>query len=224
MVCHLGHFFAVPIVFAIAAFWFNAALSGQDLLLCLYHPACVQTVHRNQNYHSHFWGRLQGTLRKMSLWDQDRLFQDAVHDRVQALPGIYCGSRDAAVRYIYHGTTLANFIELKSEQPPMTPAEFFGLLSAVPGVLEVVLHPQSKLEQGKRGHYYQERAFLVYSRAHPQHGIEFELTTHNHVKNCSTISALYKSQRNRSQAMEAWRILKHSVAGRELNAGVVEKI
>ena len=157
-------------------------------------------------------------------YEQDRLFQDAVHDRVQALPGIYCGSRDAAVRYIYRGTTLGNFIELKPEQPPMTPAEFFGLLSAVPGVLEVVLHPQSKLEQGKRGHYYQERAFLVYSRAHPQHGFEFELTTHNHVKNCSTISALYKSQGNRSRAMEAWRILKHSVAGRELNAGVVEII
>ena len=31
------HFFAVPIVFAIAAFWFNAAFSSQDLLLCVYH-------------------------------------------------------------------------------------------------------------------------------------------------------------------------------------------
>ena len=80
-------------------------------------------------------------------YEQDRLFQDAVHDLVQALPGRYCGSRHAAVRYIYQQTTLANFIELKSEQPPMTPAEFFELLSAVPGVLEVVPHPKSKLEQ-----------------------------------------------------------------------------
>ena len=80
-------------------------------------------------------------------YEQDRLFQDAVHDLVQALPGIYCGSRDAAVRYIYHGTTLGNFIELKPEQHPMTPPEFFKLLSAVPDVLEVVLHPKSKLEQ-----------------------------------------------------------------------------
>ena len=80
-------------------------------------------------------------------YEQDRLFRDAVHDLFQALPGIYCGSRDAAVRYIYHGTTLGNFIELKSEQPPMTPAEFFGLLSAVPDVLEVVPHPKSKLEK-----------------------------------------------------------------------------
>ena len=31
------HFFAVPIVFAITAFWFNAAFSSQDLLLCVYH-------------------------------------------------------------------------------------------------------------------------------------------------------------------------------------------
>ena len=69
-----------------------------------------------------------------------------------------------------------------------------------------------------------QTTFLVHSRAHPRHGIEFELTTHNHVNNCSTISALYKSQGNRSLAMEAWRILKHSVAGRELNAGVVEII
>ena len=150
-------------------------------------------------------------------YEQDRLFQDAVHDRVRALPGIYCGSRDAAVRYIYRQTTLANFIELKSEQPPMTPEEFFALLSAVPGVLKVVPHPKSKLG-------YQQHTFLVYSQAYPPHAIEFELTTHNHVKDCSTISALYKSQRNRSQALEAWRILKHSVAGRELNADVVEII
>ncbi len=155
---------------------------------------------------------------------QVRLFQKTVKRLAQALPGGYHGSRHAAMRYIYQETTLANFIELKSEQPPMTPAEFFELLSAVPGVLKVVPHPKSKLEQKKFGHYYQERAFLVYSRAHPRHGMEFELTTHNHVKNCSTISALYKSQGNRSRAMEAWRILKHSVAGRELNADVVEII
>ena len=88
-----------------------------------------------------------GIAMAVERYEQDRLFRNAVHDRVQALPGIYCGSRDAAVRYIYHGTTLGNFIELKSEQPPMTPAEFFGLLSAVPDVLEVVLHPKTKLEQ-----------------------------------------------------------------------------
>ena len=51
--------------FAIAAFWFNAALSGQDLLLCLYHPACVQTVHRNQNYHSHFLVTMHNTAQAL---------------------------------------------------------------------------------------------------------------------------------------------------------------
>ena len=61
---------------------------------------------------------------------QIRLFQDAVHERVQALPGRYLGSRHPVARYIYRETTMGNFIELKSEQPPMTPAEFFELLSA----------------------------------------------------------------------------------------------
>ena len=158
-----------------------------------------------------------GIAMAVERYEQDRLFQNAVHDRVQALPGIYCGSRDAAVRYIYRQTTLANFIELKSEQPPMTPEEFFELLSAVPDVLQVVPHPKSKLG-------YQQHTFWVYSQVYPPHAMEFELTTHNHMKDGSTISALYKSQRNRSQAMEAWRILKHSVAGRELNADVVEII
>ena len=76
--------------------------------------------------------------------EQVRLFQRTVNDLAQALPGGYHGSRHAAVRYIYPETTLANFIELKSEQPPMTPEEFFALLSAVPGVLKVVPHPKIK--------------------------------------------------------------------------------
>ena len=140
---------------------------------------------------------------ELESYKQDRLFQQTVHRLAQALPGRYRGSRHAAVRYIYRQTTLANFIELKSEQPPMTPAEFFELLSAVPGVLKVVPHPKSKLEQKKFGHHYQQRTFLVYSQAYPRHGMEFELTTHNHEKNCSTISALYKTQGNRPRAM-AW--------------------
>ena len=84
---------------------------------------------------------------ELESYKQDRLFQQTVHRLAQALPGRYRGSRHAAVRYIYRQTTLANFIELKSEQPPMTPEEFFALLSAVPGVLKVVPHPKSKLEQ-----------------------------------------------------------------------------
>ena len=151
-------------------------------------------------------------------WEQDRLFQDAVHDRVQALPGRYRGSRHPVARYIYRETTMGNFIELKSEQPPMTPAEFFELLSAVPGVLAV------QLEQKSLGRHYKQCTLFVYSQADPTHGMEFGLDTHSHEKPSSTISAVYKLQGNRSRAMEAWRILKHSVAGRELNAGVVEII
>ena len=96
----------------------------------------------------------------------------------------------------------------------MKPAEF----------LSVVAHPQSKAEQNNHGDHYQERNFLVYSQAYPRHGMEFELTKHNHEKGGSTISACYKTQGNRPRAMEAWRILKHSLAGRELNAQLVEKI
>ena len=110
------------------------------------------------------------------------------------------------------------FIELKREEPPMTLGKFWELLCDVPGVFAV------HLEQKTWGRHHKQCTLLVYSRAHPRHGIEFELTTRNHKNNCSTISALYKSQGNRSLAMEAWRILKHSVAGRELNAGVVEII
>ncbi len=80
-------------------------------------------------------------------YKQVRLFQQTVNHLAQALPGGYRGWRKVAMRYIYPRTTLANFIELKSEQPPMTPAEFFELLSAVPGVLAVAPHPKSKLEQ-----------------------------------------------------------------------------
>ena len=128
------------------------------------------------------------------------------------------------MRYIYPRTTLANFIELKFEEPPMRPAEFLELLSAVPGVLTVVPHPKSKAEQNNYGDHYQERNFLVYSQMYPKHGMEFELTKYNHENSGSTISACYKTQIDRPRTMEAWRILKHSVAGREFNAQVVEKI
>ena len=90
-------------------------------------------------------------------YKQHQFFKQTIDRFVQALPGGYRGSRKVAMRYIYPRTTLANFIELKSEQPPMTPAEFFELLSAVPGVLTVVPHPKSKSEQNNYGHHYQER-------------------------------------------------------------------
>ena len=86
-------------------------------------------------------------------YKQHQFFKQTIDRFVQALPGGYRGSRKVAMRYIYPRTTLANFIELKSEQPPMTPAEFLELLSAVPGVLTVVPHPKSKSEQNNYGHH-----------------------------------------------------------------------
>ena len=79
-------------------------------------------------------------------YKQHQLFKQTIDHFAQALPGGYRGSRKVAMRYIYPRTTLANFIELKFEESPMRPAEFLELLSAVPEVLEVVLHPKSKLE------------------------------------------------------------------------------
>ena len=149
---------------------------------------------------------------------QVRLFQQTVKHLARALPGGYHGSRRAARRYINEETTLSNFIELKPEEPPMTMAKFWELLCDVPGVLAV------QLEQKTLGRHHKQCTLLVYSQADPTHGMEFGLDTHSHEKPSSTISAVYKLQANRSQAMEAWRILKHSVAGRELNAGVVEII
>ncbi len=151
-------------------------------------------------------------------YKQVRLFQQTVKHLAEALPGGYHGSRHAAKRYIHPEITLANFIELKCEEPPMTLPDFFKLLCAVPDVVAV------KLEHKRLSHHYQQSTLLVYSQADPTHGMEFGLTTHSPEKPSSTISARYKLQGNRSQAMEAWRILKHSVAGRELNVAVVEII
>ena len=53
-------------------------------------------------------------------YKQHQFLKQTIDRFVQALPGGYRGSRKVAMRYIYPRTTLANFIELKSEQPPMT--------------------------------------------------------------------------------------------------------
>ena len=157
-------------------------------------------------------------------YKQHQIFKQTIDSFAQALPGGNHGSRKVAMRYTYPRTTLANFIGLKFEEYPMRPTEFLELLSAVPGVLSVVPNPKSKAEQRNYGDHYQERTFLVYSQMYPKHGMEFELTKYNHEQCGSTISACYKTQSDRPRAMDAWRILKHSVAGRELNAQLVEKI
>ena len=151
-------------------------------------------------------------------YKQVRLFQQTVKHLARALPGGYHGSRRAARRYINEETTLSMFIELKPEEPPMTLGKFWELLCDVPGVFAV------HLEQKTWGRHHKQCTLLVYSQPDPTHGMEFGLHTHSDDKPSSTISAVYKLQGNRSRAMEAWRILKHSVAGRELNAGVVEII
>ena len=57
--------------------------------------------------------------------------------------------------------------------------------------------------------------------------MEFELTENKHSKDKKkplTISACYKTQPNRFRALEAWRILRTAVAGKELDSRIVAKV
>jgi hypothetical protein len=56
--------------------------------------------------------------------------------------------------------------------------------------------------------------------------MEFELTESQHSKNPSlplTISACYKAQGNLEKSLEAWRILRAAVSGKELDSNIVSK-
>jgi hypothetical protein len=95
-----------------------------------------------------------------------------------------------------------------------------ALLESVQGVEKVVLHPKgSKADQRNYGDHYQAHNFHVFSSAYPSVGMEFELSRHQHSKDTrgkSTITALFKIVGNRAKQLVAWRILRASVAGREL--------
>ncbi len=168
---------------------------------------------------------------------QLNVFKQTIRDFAQSLPDEYRGSRLDAHRYTYANTTLANFIELALEHT-MEPEDFRALLRKVPGVTAVELHKCSKHDQGnpnaqdpkartrRKGHY-QAQNFMVYSTIFPGIGMEFELTENKHSKDKKkplTISACYKTQPNRFRALEAWRILRTAVAGKELDSRIVAKV
>ena len=103
----------------------------------------------------------------------------------------------------------------------------------------MALHAQSKADQNnpgaqdpknrkpRQGHY-QGRTFMVFSELYPTdcHGMEFQLTESLHSKDLSrplTISACYKMQGNLEKSLEAWRILRAAVSGKELDSNIVSK-
>ena len=156
----------------------------------------------------------------------------------QSLTGEYRGSRMKKARYMYENTVHANFIELSADAR-LEPDQFRELLENVEGVREVALHRTSKEEQGnfgaqdptrrspRRGHY-QAQNFMVFSTLFPNdcRGMEFELTESLHMRKVGlplTISACYKSQGSLHKSLEAWRILRAAVSGKELDSNVVSK-
>ena len=157
----------------------------------------------------------------------------------QSLTGGYRGSRLQKARYMYENTARANFIELGVEHQ-LSPDEFFDLLSQVTGVKTVSLSSQSKLEQNnpgaqdpnqrvRRQGHYQAQTFRVFSEVFPDdvRGMEFELTENQHSKDRSlplTISACYREQASNQRALEAWRILRAAVSGKELDERIVAKL
>ena len=170
---------------------------------------------------------------------QLQAIRKTLQEFAQALPGGYLGSRKAKARYMYKGIIRANFIELAEEHGCMEPEAFYDLLVKVKGVREVKLRAKSKAEQNnpgaqnpqartrRRGHY-QARTFLVFSHLYPEgKGMEFELTENDHMKDSTTItypltiSARYGGQPDDAHALEAWRILRLAVAGKELDQGIV---
>ena len=96
---------------------------------------------------------------------------------------------------------------------------------AVTGVERVSYHPAGTIRRPLSGDHYQEYNFLVYSRFFPDTGMEFELSRNNHYKSKGwpyTVSALFKTQGDRAKQMEAWRILRASVQGKELLPDLVD--
>jgi hypothetical protein len=162
--------------------------------------------------------------------------KDTMTKYAQSLTGGYQGSRMEKARYMYEKTIHANFIELSAKHQ-LEPEEFRTLLSNVHGVRDVALHPTSKEEQNnpgaqdpknrvRRQGHYQAQNLMVFSKLYPRdvYGMEFELTESKHCKNPNlplTISACYKEQGDNERALEAWRILRAAVSGKELDVRIV---
>jgi hypothetical protein len=116
---------------------------------------------------------------------------------------------------------MAGFIELApGPASAMTPEEFGDLLRRVPGVDRVIRHPKgTKTAQGNVGAHLQEHNWMVYSMLARGRGMEFEITRNKHARESGmpyTITAMFKHQADGRSCLEAWRILRAAVRGKEL--------
>jgi hypothetical protein len=134
------------------------------------------------------------------------------------------GSRREKQRYSYKSSSKGAFIELNSR---LEVDAWKVLLEGVRGVDSVGPHPKgTKADQGNDGDHYQATNFWVTSSIYPTVGMEFELSRHQHSKDkrrVFTVTALFKNVGSREKQLEAWRILRASVAGRELLPIFVEE-
>ena len=133
-------------------------------------------------------------------------------------------------RCMYENTVHVNFIELSADHR-LEPEEFRVLLENVQGVRQVTLHDKSKADQGNLGaqdpkhrtprrEHYRAHNFMVFSTLFPNdcRGMEFELTESLHMKR-----ACYKVQGTLDRSLEAWRILRTAVSGKQLHSNIVSK-
>ena len=120
-------------------------------------------------------------------------------------------------RFEYKANSSAGFVELAPEFPG-TAEDLYEELERVPGSLKVSWQT-TKTSQGNVGYHYGERNILMYSSlARLCQPLAFEVTRNNHKKNRHapfTVTVCFKEPPP-GYVPEAWRILSHVCAGKEL--------
>ena len=129
----------------------------------------------------------------------------------------YRGSRRLSQRFDYKANSSAGFVDLAPEFS-WTAEDLYEELERVPGVLKVSWQT-TKTSQGNVGVHRSERNTLVYSSlARLCQPLEFEVTQNNHKKDrhaLFTVTVCFKEPPP-GCVPEAWRILSHVCAGKEL--------
>ena len=140
-----------------------------------------------------------------------RRMYDKLNDVSQALPGGYAGSRLQPNRFMYEDTPRAHFIEL--DQLRLEPDCFRSLVEQVEGVRVCI----------DMNDY-----FNVFAELFPNEpGIKFLISDQFHIRDVNTpatISVCFTVQPDDMHALEAWRILRSSVAGLELHTEIVDEL
>jgi hypothetical protein len=136
---------------------------------------------------------------------------DKLNDVSQALPGGYAGSRLQPNRFMYEDIPRAHFIEL--DQIRLEPDCFRAFVEQVKGVRVCI----------DMNDY-----FNVFTELFPNEpGIKFLISDQHHIRDVNapaTISVCFTVQPDDMHVLEAWRILRSSVAGFELHTEIVDEI